>query len=279
MRLLAPLLAGLLAASCASMKLHDDAESLGAAETAFGQHSVKEDMRVAFLANFADDGVMVRDKGWIVARPYLEARSAPPIVLDWHPAHVEVAASGEMGLSTGPWKLTPTGHMSSEPAYGQFCSIWRRDKGGPWKVIVDIGIGNPRPTFWDSPIELFDTPSGKSANGAGVEASENAFMDLARASGVKSAYARYGAERLRFYRDEVDPIVGREAALASPAMAQAAWKVESSQTAAAGDFAFVRGDVIAPGHPETTTGHYMRVWRIVNGEWRIVLDVVQPKGT
>ena len=276
MRLPALALAGFLAAACASMKLHDDAESLGAAETAFGQHSVREDMRVAFLANFADDGVMVRG-AWILAKPYLEARSAPPIVLDWHPAHVEVAGSGEMGLSTGPWKITTTGHGGPPPTYGQFCSIWRRDKGGPWKVIVDVGIGNPNPTFWDAPLELFDTPSGR-GGGAGVESAEKAFTDLARASGVKAAYARYGAERLRFYRDDAEPAVGREAALASPAMVEAAWIEERAETAGSNDFAYVRGRVTRPGDPDAVTGHYMRVWRIVDGEWRIVLDVVQPKG-
>ena len=270
-------LAGLLAAACASMsQLHDDAASLAAAETAFAAHSVREDMRVAFLANFADDGVMVRG-GWIVAKPYLEPRAAPPIVLDWHPAHVEVASSGEMGLSTGPWKLSPTGNVIGPPAYGQFCSMWRREGAGPWKVVVDIGIGNPQASFWDAPLELIDTPSGKPASGAGVEAAEKAFADLARASGAKAAYARYGAEHLRFYRDEMDPVVGREAALASPALVDAAWVVEHAESARSGDFAYTRGHVTAPGNPAMITGHFMRVWRPVDGKWRIVLDVVQPK--
>src|ERR1700752_324379 len=82
-----------------------DAVSLAAAESAFAAHSVREDMRVAFIANFAADGVFVRN-GWVVARDDLAPRKAPPIVLDWKPVYAEAAASGEMGLSTGPSKIT-----------------------------------------------------------------------------------------------------------------------------------------------------------------------------
>src|SRR6202162_2571913 len=78
---------------------------LAAAESAFAAHSVREGMRAAFLAHFADDGVLVRD-GWTNGNAYLAGRPDPPIVLDWRPVLAEVAASGEIGLSTGPWKLT-----------------------------------------------------------------------------------------------------------------------------------------------------------------------------
>lgn len=257
-----------------SARLHEDAASLAAAETAFAAHSVREDMRAAFLANFADDGVMARH-GWIVAKPYLEARPAPPIVLDWHPAHVETALSGEMGLSTGPWKLTPKG-MDAPPGYGQFCSIWKREAGGAWKVLVDLGIGHPNAMFWDAPLELVDTPMQPLAKDPGVDAAERGLAELARTRGVHAAYAKYGSWRLRYYRDGVDAIVGRDAALASPAMTEAAWVVEQSQTARSNDFAYTRGRIVSPADAGKTRGYFMRVWRPMDGEWRIVLDVEQP---
>ena len=99
-------LVALAATACAMpVTQPDPPESLAAAETAFAAHSVREDMRAAFLAAFADDGVFVRD-GWAVSNTYLKDRPAPPIVLDWRPVYTEVARSGELGLSTGPWKIT-----------------------------------------------------------------------------------------------------------------------------------------------------------------------------
>src|SRR5262252_6871325 len=90
-----------------------DAIELADAETAFAAHSARADMREAFLANFADDGVFARGE-WTVARP------------------------GELGLSTGPWRLTNP-KDPTHPSFGQFVSVWRREPGGAWKVIVDLG--------------------------------------------------------------------------------------------------------------------------------------------
>src|SRR3954469_11663458 len=99
-----PLVASLALAACAlpAPMADTDRLSLAAAESAFAAHSVREDMRTAFLANFADDGMFVRN-GWLVSNTYLAGQKAPPIVLDWKPVYTEIAPSGELGLSTGPW--------------------------------------------------------------------------------------------------------------------------------------------------------------------------------
>src|SRR5258706_10708676 len=89
-RLLA--LAALALAACVSnfrMETMDPPASLAAAETAFAAHSLREDHRVAFMANFAGDGVYVRD-GWVVANADLAKQAAPAIVLDWRPVYTEV---------------------------------------------------------------------------------------------------------------------------------------------------------------------------------------------
>ena len=133
-RALLPVLA---LAACAHAPMTPEAPaSLAAAETEFGRHSVREDMRVAFLANFADDGVFVRN-GWMVSNDWLRPRPAPPIVLDWHPQYVEAASSGDMGLSTGPWKITSKKDPSAAPTHGQFVSVWRREASG-WRVVMDV---------------------------------------------------------------------------------------------------------------------------------------------
>src|SRR5690349_1665142 len=116
----------------------DDARSLAAAESAFAAHSGRTDMREAFITHFAADGVMPRG-GWVNAREFLTPRPAPPILLEWRPVFTQVAGSGEMGLSTGPSKITSKANPS-EFGYGQFVSIWKRSAGGPWQVAVDLGI-------------------------------------------------------------------------------------------------------------------------------------------
>jgi ketosteroid isomerase-like protein len=272
---------GLAAAGCAPTGFLPDAMepsvSLAAAETAFAAHSVREDMRAAFLAHFADDGVFVRN-AWRLANAHLRGRDAPPIVLDWRPAYVEVAASGDFGLSTGPWKITSNAQPDAAPAFGQFVSIWKREASGPWKVAVDLGIDHPQAALWDRPLEAVVVRSAGSPIAGGVAAAEARFARAVQSGGLRRAYGAEGAENLRFYRSGTNPILGRGAALASPAMSDDKWAftLERVETARSGDLGYARGSYAAADAPARALGVFMRVWRLEAGEWRIALDVTNP---
>jgi len=272
-----PCLVALAATACAMpVTQPDPPASLAAAETAFAAHSVREDMRAAFLAAFADDGVFVRN-GWTVSNTYLKDRPAPPIVLDWRPVYTEVARSGELGLSTGPWKITSKEKPDAAPAYGQFVSIWRRAGDGPWRVEVDLGIGHPQSALWDAKLVSLTVLGGRPP-GAGVAAAEERFAADAKSAGVREAYARNAAADLRFYRGGAAPVIGRAAALASPTMSNdpLVWKVERMETARSGDFGYSRGAYASPAEPARPLGWYLRVWRAEGGTWRVILDVTNP---
>ena len=276
----AALLLALAAAACAPAPFRsdamDDARSLAAAESAFAAHSVREDMRVAFMAHFADDGVFVRG-GWINARESLANRTAPPIVLDWRPVFTEVAASGEMGLSTGPSKVTSKTDANAAPGYGQFVSVWKRAPAGPWRVAVDLGISHAEPVFWDRPLETVAAVSEPAAAGDTLEAAERRFADDAEAQGARAAYQKHGSSSLRLYRPGIAPMVGKQAALAwsgLPAEPRA-WTVEKSEAARSNDFGYARGSYsVARGG--ATSGWYLRVWHREGGAWRIAMDVTNP---
>lgn len=269
-------LAAVALAACAELPSRvDDAASLAAAESAFAAQSVRENMRSAFLSHFAGDGVFVRN-GWVNANAYLGPRAAPPIVLDWKPAYVETAASGEMGLSTGPWKLTSTAKPDAPPAYGQFVSVWKRAPGAPWKVAVDLGISQPEPALWSQPLEASSTFGRASPAAGSLDAAEGAFARASQDNGSRAAYGRFASPRVRLYRDGSSPRLGREAALASIDDARIAWTVERSETARSGEFGYARGSFAAVSSPQKPLGYFMRVWRLEAGEWRIALDVINP---
>lgn len=277
----AALAAALAVAACAQMEgsVHDtrDAQSLAAAETAFAAQSVREDMRAAFLANFAADGVLVRRGGWVAARDALEPLPAPPIVLDWRPAYTEVAASGEIGLSTGPWKITRKDNPAAAPAYGQFVSLWRREDADPWRVIVDLGIDHPQSAFWDAPLEAMPAPGIAAPAGDDVAQAERRLAAEALLAGEREVLARHASPRLRFYREGAAPFVGVEAALASmPAGGERIeWTVEKSETARSRDFGYARGRYARAGDSEPR-GYFLRVWRREAAGWRIALSVTNP---
>jgi len=255
----------------------DDAALLAAAESAFAAHSVREDMRAAFLAHFADDGVFMRD-GWANSNEFLRTQRAPPIVLDWRPVHTEVAASGELGLSTGPWKATSKEKPEAPPAFGQYVSVWRREAGEAWKVEVDLGIEHPGNALWDAPLDT-SAPSGSVASAARtIESAELDFVSAAHDQGPRAAYARHGADRLRFYRSGFAPAVGKAAALASPAMSDTrhAWEIDRVEISRSRDFGYARGSYASLAQPGKPLGYFLRVWRMQDGQWRIVMDVTNP---
>ncbi len=269
----------LLLAACANPASAplDAAASLAAAESAFAAQSVREDMRAAFLANFADDGVFVRN-GWVNAKTDLAARSAPAIVLDWRPVYTEVARSGDFGLSTGPWKLTSKAKPETPPSFGQFVSIWRRDPGGPWKVAVDIGISHAGAALWDQALASVVLPGRAALTRGGIETAELEFVTDAHLKGLAAAYAIYGGAGFRFYREGFAPAVGKAQALASPAMIneKLAWSIDQVEMSRSRDFGYSRGSYAALATPKTPLGYFMRVWHVEDGQWRIALDVANP---
>jgi ketosteroid isomerase-like protein len=269
-------LAALALAACAYRPLVMDAPaSLAAAEIAFAAHSVREDMRAAFLAAFADDGVFVRN-AWVTANGFLAPRPAPPIVLDWRPQYVEVAASGELGLSTGPWKLTGKEKPDAAASYGQFVSIWRRGADGRWKVEVDLGISHLEPSLWKDPLEARTVAAVPAAAASDAAQAEMDFQRIAAGKGLRAAYEAYGAQDLRLYRSGTAPRASRAAALSSLKDERLAWTVDRTASARSADLGYTRGACTDAANLAVPVGFYLRVWRREAAGWRIVLDVVNP---
>jgi ketosteroid isomerase-like protein len=247
---------------------------LAAAESAFAAQSVREGMRAAFLAWLAPDATLFRP-GPVNGPAAIAANPDPPIVLAWRPAFVEVAASGELGLSTGPWKITSRSDPAAAPRFGQFVSVWKRGADGSWRVHVDLGISHPGPALADAPLEAHVTPAvARDGPAATIAMAEADFARRAGSSGDAQAYAHWLSPSARLYREGNAPFLGRQAALASPAARsdRITWTVERHETGASGDFGYAMGRY-APANGQTS-GHFVRVWRREAAGWRIALDVV-----
>lgn len=247
---------------------------LAAAETAFAAQSVREGMRAAFLAWLAPDATLFRG-GPVNGPAAIAASPDPPIVLDWRPAFVEVAASGELGLSTGPWKITSRSDPGAPPRYGQFVSVWKRAPQGEWRVHIDLGIAHPDPALAGAPLQAQVTPAVAGGEPAAtIAAAEADFALRAGSAGNAAAYAHWLSPATRVYREGRAPFIGRQAALASPAAGEErlAWTVERQETSASGDLGYAVGRYAVAGGP--TAGHFVRVWRREATGWRIALDVV-----
>jgi ketosteroid isomerase-like protein len=123
----------------------EDFDDMVSAERAFAADAGARSTREAFMSALAADG-MVFAPGPSNGKLVWEARTADKNRLEWAPAVAEVAASGDLGYTSGPWRFTPTG-ADKPTAFGQFLTIWRKQAGGQWKVLLDHGIGGAEVAF------------------------------------------------------------------------------------------------------------------------------------
>ncbi|MFZ6686303.1 YybH family protein [Undibacterium sp. SXout11W] len=92
----------------------------------------------AFLAMVDDEAIFVqqnnslrgRDQVGTAWKKWFQAKKAP---FSWEPERVEVLESGTLAMSMGPVFDNEGKQVAT------FSSIWRRDKSGKWRIILDKG--------------------------------------------------------------------------------------------------------------------------------------------
>lgn len=258
--------------------------SLVAAERAFAADAASEGVRAAFL-RFADDSAIgftpepANVKATWLARPEAGYRLA------WYPSFARVSASGDMGVTMGPYRLSDA--SGAAEGQGSFATVWRRTPAG-WRFVVDMGTNEPRPDSAPAPYTPSTSPApvvtATSVDAAGeLMAADAAFASTAASGGFAAAVERYGDPEMRLLRNRALPKLGFGAALAA-AVADSARRYTARPARAfasrAGDLGWTYGEYsyVHPGAGRRESGHYVRVWRRgADRSWRVLLDVVAPR--
>jgi len=116
--------------------------------------AVTKDGNAAFVTWFADEGVELNDGGGITSRDELQKQPAWPegTTLTWTPVKADMAASGDLGYTYGNYifkSKNKDGQIVSH--YGKYMSVWKKQKDGSWKVVVDMGNSSPEPNKSSEP--------------------------------------------------------------------------------------------------------------------------------
>jgi len=247
-------------------------EALVESERAFSRASEARGVKSAFLEFLAADAVVFRPRPASGIEVYSRYPADSPALLTWQPAYAEIASSGDLGFTTGPYAFKRN-RADAEPAgYGHYISIWRLDPSGPWKVILDIGVTHPRPELPIGEVEfrvnepVAPQPAAPDS-GRVLMDQDREFSWKAATEGCAEAYRTYAAEKIRVYRDRVFPstVDGTSAGVQFGLPARGTWEPAVSGLAASGDFGYTYGT--ARGIPATVNAgappawSYMRIWR------------------
>jgi ketosteroid isomerase-like protein len=279
-----------LAAAAPVVAHEPDAEeialgSLVDAELAFAKMAGERGVRAAFLANFASDGIALQPAP-VRVQDDLRARPAPAdplaVKLDWKPAQAGVARSRDFGYTTGPYSL----HVAAQPArvqHGAFFSVWQRDAGGQWKVIVDAGIRSPDAidfaTLGASPRPAFAGAARPDAARRALLAQERTFA-AQRDALTPNAYAKLLTDDARLHRNGAPPLASRGAIARQVALTtqSIAWTPIDARVAKSADMAVTWGRYRETDHAaKVREGYYAHLWlRDRAGDWRLAYDVALP---
>ncbi|HEX8846725.1 MAG TPA: nuclear transport factor 2 family protein [Pyrinomonadaceae bacterium] len=267
-------------------KMPPEVRSLVEAERAFAAKSVEKGIRESFLANLADDSILFRPLP-VNGKKWMEEHTNQSGVLTWRPVFADVSSAGDIGYTTGPWEYREKSLEDKPVAYGYFVTIWKKQPGGIWKALVDLGTRNPEPQSTAMEVTF---PAGKrkavskadvAAARTGLLQAENDFSKLVTAEKSSDSYLKYLADDVRFYRMNAFPLLGKKAtrdALAAKPQT-ITWQTTKGDVSQSGDLGYTYGlyEFKAGEGERAESGNYLRIWKKqADGKWRVVLDLLNP---
>lgn len=258
------------------------AVSLASAESAFAAHSVATNMREAFLGVLAADAILLRPHP-VNGRNFIEKGAVPPIELNWRPVFVYASAAGDLGYSTGPWRILPrnadgTLVSTAHAQFGQFISVWQRQASGKWTLLIDHGIDHAQDELASSWLQT-PAPVAHRSTAEALTRAEASFAETLARADYATALRQAAAKDIRVYRDATPPALGK---LPDEAPYAAGFRTRNVRAAMAqsGDLGYAL-IALTPATVTTTatekesaTAYALHLWRArADGGLELVLDL------
>jgi len=291
MKILQSALCGILVLMSLLVRAEDldpAAQDLAAAERSFARLAKETNTRNAFLAFLTDESITF-GQGPHKGKARSLEETVDDSLLEWAPAFVEVAASGDFGYDLGPWTYRIHRADAEPVAWGTFITIWKKQPDGAWRVALDLGTSH-RPSPDALPAVV--VTSARKPTKIAAPHSADFRADLLRVeSDFISRFAKTGDDAFltalstdaRFYRPGVQPALSLSAIKGyfetQRAVARPVYELIDGETASSGDLGYVYGWVTTEkntvGKTETKRSNYLRIWKREDGRnWKLVLDVI-----
>ncbi|MBZ5498154.1 MAG: nuclear transport factor 2 family protein [Acidobacteriia bacterium] len=262
-------------------------EAVVKSEQAFAQAAAEKGTRDAFLAFLAEDSVLFRPQP-VPGRKWLLEHPPAPGKLSWRPVFADVSAAGDLGYTTGPYEFRKQASDTVPASYGNYFTIWQKQPGGAWKVLIDYGTPNPPPS---TAVPDFDprqaSPPLAQKPGVSSEGVTDTLTALDRKLSIISmtrgaaALNSYIAEEARFLRAERQPAVGRKEVRALMPAEPGSWTWEPMKSGVSNswDLGYTYGTfklhTKRAVDQTAKSGFYLRVWKKQPvGDWKITIDIV-----
>ncbi|MBK5273118.1 MAG: nuclear transport factor 2 family protein [Bacteroidia bacterium] len=251
-----------------------DIDGLIQAEKNFAAFSVTNSTKEAFLKFLDSSGIVFVNGKVVNGIETWSKREKRPGILNWCPQHVEIAASGDLGYTTGPWTFQPKTIHDSIIARGQYTTVWHKDGKGEWKFLVDIGTDdNPAPGD-ESLHKIKRTNSGfKPGDENSLLTAEKNFI-IAIKKSKPGAYKKYMSTLYSLLeRNNEEPASMKDAytKIGNATPDSIGYTILGSGIAFSGDLGYIYGSTVISDKTE----NYLRIWRKEKEGWKIAVEVLR----
>lgn len=265
----------LLFLSAASMGLAahppSDLDAMLAADREFGSLSATKPVKEVFMTYLADDSILFRGGEIVPGKSWTAEQPSPPFKLFLRPAWAGIALSGDLGWTVDPYDLHPDG--SDEVHYGEYLSVWRKQKDGLWLIAANFGVHMPQ--AGQAPSDPKTWKGGEPDAGKEDPARETAALLAAdRELVAPAAYlARLATDGI-LLRAGAAPVEGTEAVRGSlgKGPAKMASHPVAGGVSGAGDLGYSYGTADWTAGGNTVKANYLRVWEKRGGAWKLKVD-------
>lgn len=237
-------------------------------EHAFAKRALEIGIPKSFLEYMTDDAWAFTPDA-VKAKPNSTEQAKKPrdeTVLEWAPNFADAASDGTFGYTTGNWQIRPK--AGADPtAFGEFNTIWVRQKDGSYKWSVDIGSGHGKQEYSRN-YTIAMVAGGRHPSPPQFD------MELFKRTAAKDAakaYEKFASGEIRMIRRGQLPILGPVAAKAAVSGTMTfGTPIEARR---ASDMAYA----VRPYTLGEEKGNELQVWKYDHklAGWVIVLDVLK----
>ena len=262
-------------------------------EKAFAQTSLDKGTKNSFLEFLGKDAIVFINGTALNGLEYWQKLDFKNL-LTWQPTFAEISVSEELGYTLGNFQshnlIAAGSPAAGSPAagspgedkplvHGSFFTLWKKQSDGNWKVALDFGVNHPEINAITPSIrESYATFKPYELKNTSVLAERMVFMNdffyWKNAKTSLNPFEPHLSQDIKLYRNNLLPIVGREAAknylkkTYDKAIVYTGLKAIPSQ---AGDLVCVYGVISGKGK----TGEYIRIWKQETKDvWKIVVEMV-----
>ncbi|WP_099365500.1 DUF4440 domain-containing protein [Sphingobacterium sp. 1.A.4] len=213
---------------------------------------------------------------------YLDNRPNIPDLLTWEPNLVLVSRSLDWGVTSGPMEFQKVG---SPKRFGQYLSVWRRDKKGNWKIHLRTEVDNFGKKKSEG-LEYYEPDSKNYLKHRSekrlqqreevVFQTDELFSTILKAD-TRTGYKEFLADDARFYFPWKDEIEGRDKVLDFLKKDRIEIDTEPTEVGRAysGEFAYTLGTATVGMKDKVVKFSYIRIWQLKDDfNWKVILEMM-----